>query len=176
MLEPWVAWSASLPTICPVYLCANVGPWGATRRSACPVRPTLRQSRSRHGHVSPLRPGARQRPSYRSGCMFLFYLLGIGLPYRSIFCQFWLCRRRSVSTCAAILVLQCNHLEVAAEHSCCPAVILPFTSRTSLSPRTSPSLMNPFTPPRDACSSPWSVRFPAAVSNGPVSVPPPACS
>ena len=25
-LEPWVAWSASLPTICPVYLCANVGP------------------------------------------------------------------------------------------------------------------------------------------------------
>ena len=25
MLEPWVAQSASLPAICPVYLCVNVG-------------------------------------------------------------------------------------------------------------------------------------------------------
>ena len=24
-LEPWVTWSALLPTICPVYLCTNVG-------------------------------------------------------------------------------------------------------------------------------------------------------
>ena len=70
----------------PVYLCSNVGPRGATRRSACPilhhsesgplglsvqecgtagsasgqtacpVGPTLRQSGSRHGNVSPLRP------------------------------------------------------------------------------------------------------------------------
>ena len=24
----WVAWSASLPAVCPVYLCANVGPQG----------------------------------------------------------------------------------------------------------------------------------------------------
>ena len=23
--------------------------------------------------------------------MFIFYLLGVGLPCRSIFCQFWLC-------------------------------------------------------------------------------------
>ena len=36
-LEPWVVWSALLPTVCPAYLCANVGPRGATRRSACPV-------------------------------------------------------------------------------------------------------------------------------------------
>ena len=28
VLEPWVARFASLPTVCPVYLCANVGPWG----------------------------------------------------------------------------------------------------------------------------------------------------
>ena len=85
----WVARSASLPAVCPVCLCANVGPRGATRRSACPVLchsesgplglsvsecgvagsasgqtacpvcPTLRQSRSRHGQASPLRPGAR---------------------------------------------------------------------------------------------------------------------
>ena len=84
-LEPWVAWSASLPTICLVYLCTNVGPWGATRRSAfpvlrhsesgplglsvrecgatgsasgrtaCPISPTLLQSGSCHGHLSPLR-------------------------------------------------------------------------------------------------------------------------
>ena len=91
-LEPWVAWSASLPTVCLVYLCPNVGLWGATRRSACPVlhhsessplglfvrecgvagsasgqtacpfRPTLRQSQSHHGHVSPLRPGCPSPP------------------------------------------------------------------------------------------------------------------
>ena len=119
-LEPWVAESASLPAV-PVYLCANMGLWGATHCSACPVlrhsesgplglavrecraagsasgqtacpfRPTLRQSRSHHSHASPLCPGACLCPSYRSGCMFLFYLLGVGLPCRSIFCQFWLC-------------------------------------------------------------------------------------
>ena len=104
----------------PVYLCANVGPRGATRSSAspvlrhsesgplglsvgdcratgsasgqtaCPVRPTLCQSLSSHSHVSPLRPSARLLPSYWSGCMFLFYILGVGLPCRSIFCQCWL--------------------------------------------------------------------------------------
>ena len=36
-LEPWVAWSALIPTVCLVYLCANVGLPGATRRSACPA-------------------------------------------------------------------------------------------------------------------------------------------
>ena len=63
----------------------------ASGRTACPVHPTLRQSHSCHGHTSPLHPGACLRPSYRSGCMFLFYLLGVGLPYNSIFCQFWFC-------------------------------------------------------------------------------------
>ena len=42
-LEPWVAQSASLPTVRPVYLCANVGPRGATHCSACPA---LRHSES----------------------------------------------------------------------------------------------------------------------------------
>ena len=37
VLELWVTRSALLPTICPVYLCVNVGPRGATSRSACPV-------------------------------------------------------------------------------------------------------------------------------------------
>ena len=88
---------ALLPAICLVYLCENVGLRGVTRCSACPVlhhsesgplglsvlecgatgsaigltacpvHPTLRQSRSRHGNSSPLRPGARLRPSYQSG-------------------------------------------------------------------------------------------------------------
>ena len=113
--------STSLPAICLVYLCMNVGPPGATRRSACPVlhhsesgplglsvrecgavgsasgqtacpvSPTLRQSWSRHGNTSPLLPGAGLHPSYWSGCMFLLYVLGVELPCRSIFCQFWLC-------------------------------------------------------------------------------------
>ena len=93
----WVTWSASLPALCPVYLCMNVGPRDAIHRSACPVlchsessplslsvhecgaagsasartacplHPTLHQSQSRHGHASPLHPGARLRPSYLSG-------------------------------------------------------------------------------------------------------------
>ena len=91
-LEPWVSWSASLPTICPVYLCVNVGPWSATHRSACPVlrhsesgplglsvcecgaagsasgqtacpvRPTLCLSWSHHGHTSLLCPGCPSPP------------------------------------------------------------------------------------------------------------------
>ena len=36
-LEPWVARSALLPAVRLVYLCVNVGPWGATHCSACPV-------------------------------------------------------------------------------------------------------------------------------------------
>ena len=87
-------WSASLPSppFVLVYLCANVGPRGATRRSACPilghsesgplgfsvqecgttgsasgqtdcpVGPTLHQSRSHHGKASPLHPAAVSAP------------------------------------------------------------------------------------------------------------------
>ena len=35
-------------------------------------------------------PAAHLWPSYQSGWMLLLYLLGVGLPYSSIFCQFWL--------------------------------------------------------------------------------------
>ena len=106
--------SALLPAICPVYLCTSVGLWGATccsacpvlchsesgplgfsvhecgpagsasGQTACPVRTTLHQSWSHHGHASPLHPSARLCPSYRSGSMFLFYVLGVGLPCCSI--------------------------------------------------------------------------------------------
>ena len=108
------------PPFVPVYLCVSVGPWRATRHSAClvlrhseyrplglsvcecgatgsasgqtacPFRPTLRQSQSCQGHASPLRSGGRLCPSYWPGCMFS-YLLGVGLPCCSIFCQFCLC-------------------------------------------------------------------------------------
>ena len=86
-----------------VRVCGATG--SAIGQTAYPVRPTLRQSRSHHSNASPLRPGACLHPSYRSGCMFLFYLLGVGLPFRfsvSSGCA----RRRSVSTYASILVLQ----------------------------------------------------------------------
>ena len=55
-----------------VYLCKCGAAGSASARTACPFGPTLHQSRSHHGHVSPLHPGARLCPSYRSGCMFLF--------------------------------------------------------------------------------------------------------
>ena len=133
VLEPWVTRSASLPAVCLVYLWAKVVPWGATRcsacpalchsesgplglsvqncrdagsasgQTACPVHPTRHQSWSRQGYGSPLHPDAHLHPSYRSGCMFLFYLLGVGLPHRSIFYQFWLCEE-------AQCVYLCRHL------------------------------------------------------------------
>ena len=93
MLEPWVTQSALLPAVgssLSLHECGAAG--SASGRTACPIRPTLHQSWSRHSHTSPLCPGARLRPSYQSGCMFLFYRLGVGLPCHSIFCQFWLCK------------------------------------------------------------------------------------
>ena len=83
--------SATLSPALSVYLCKCGAAGSASGQTACPVCHTLRHSRSRHGHESPLRPGACLRPSYRSGCMFLFYLLSVGPPCCSIFCQFWLC-------------------------------------------------------------------------------------
>ena len=114
MRECGAVGSATRSSACPVLCHSESGPLslsvrecGATGsangQTACPVHPTLRQSGSCHGHVSPLRPCARLRPSYQSGCMFLFYLLGVGLPCHSIFCQFWLCEE-------AQCVYLCRHL------------------------------------------------------------------
>ena len=82
---------ATLSPALSVYLhkCRATG--SASARTACPVCPTLRQSQSHHGNVSPLHPGARLRSSYQSGWMFILFFLGVGPPCRSIFCQFWLC-------------------------------------------------------------------------------------
>ena len=83
--------SATLSPALSVYLRESGAAGSASGPTACPVCPTLRQSWSCHGHKSPLCPSARLCPSYWSGCMFIFYFLGVGLPCRSIFCQFWLC-------------------------------------------------------------------------------------
>ena len=62
-LEPWVVWSASLPTIRPGLSVRECGATGsASGQTACPIRPTLCQSRSCHGHASPLRPGCPSPP------------------------------------------------------------------------------------------------------------------
>ena len=60
--------SATLSPALWVYLCECGATGSASGQTACPVRPTLCQSRSRQGNLSPLcPPAARLRPSYRSG-------------------------------------------------------------------------------------------------------------
>ena len=134
-LEPWVMRSASLPAVCPVYLCENVGLRGATHHSACPVlrhsesgplglsvrecraagsasgqtacpvHPTLLQSWSCHGHASPLCPVLISTPPTGLDGCFFF----ISLMWDFLAVQFSVssgcARRRSVSTYAAILAL-----------------------------------------------------------------------
>ena len=84
--------SASLSLALSVYLYANVGSQGLLVLGLpAPFVP----------HYVSLGPAKATRvlstlaallcPSYWSGCMFLFYLLGVRLPCCSIFCQFWLC-------------------------------------------------------------------------------------
>ena len=67
-LERWVTWSASLPAVCPVYLCANVGPQGLLLvRLPTPFVPHSASL----GPTTAMRvlsaPAACLRPSYRSG-------------------------------------------------------------------------------------------------------------
>ena len=91
-LEPWVAWSASLPTVCLVYLCANVGPLGllAAVLPAQSHKPPLSWVCQRLPCHESSGPAACVRPSYQSGWMFLLYLLGCRTSIHLIFCQFWL--------------------------------------------------------------------------------------
>ena len=57
-LEPWVAQSALLPAVGPGLSVCECGATGsASGWTACPFRPTLHQSRVRHGNSSPLHPG-----------------------------------------------------------------------------------------------------------------------
>ena len=134
-LKPWVARSASLLAVCLVDVCANVGPWGASRHSACPVprhsesgplglsvrkcgaagsasgqtacpfHPTLRQARSCQGHASPLRPGAVSAPPTSLDVCFFFIYLVSDFLDVGFSVSSGCARRRSVSTYATILVL-----------------------------------------------------------------------
>ena len=78
--------SATLSPALSVYLCTNVGPQGllVVRLPALFVL-----------YSTSLGPTTAKRvlstpPTGLDECFF-FYLLGVGLPCRSIFCQFWLC-------------------------------------------------------------------------------------
>ena len=128
-------WSASLPAICPVYLCASVGPWGATHRSAFPI---LRHSESgplglsarlwgcrvcqwsdclpRSSHTPPVSVPPRQRESPPpqlptsappTGLDECLFFISLVSDFLAVrFSVSSGCvRRRSVSTYAAILVL-----------------------------------------------------------------------
>ena len=153
-LEPWVQGLLLSPRFVPVYLCVNVWPWSATRCSAGPFSATLSPALSVYlcsnvgpqgllvvglpasfvAHSASLGPTTATRvlstpvpvsapPTGLDKCFF-FISLVVGLPYSSIFCQFWLflflncccpslgcARRHSVSTYASILVLEyfkCN--------------------------------------------------------------------
>ena len=83
-LEPWVARSALLPAVRPglsVHECRAAG--SASGQTACPVRPTLCQSQSRHGHASLLRPGCLSPPLLPvwMNVYFLFPWCRTSLPF-----------------------------------------------------------------------------------------------
>ena len=98
--------SATLSPALLAYLreCGAAG--SASGQTACPVSPTLLQSRSHHGNGSPLRPGCPSPPLLLvwMNVYFLISLVSDFLAVRfsvSSGCA----RRHSVSTYAAILVL-----------------------------------------------------------------------
>ena len=80
--------------------CGAVG--SASGQTACPVRPTLRQSQSRQGNASPLHPmSVSAPPTGLDVCFFFIFLVSDFLAVRFSGCV----RRRSMSTYTAILVL-----------------------------------------------------------------------
>ena len=83
--------SATLSPALSVYLyeCGAAG--SASGQTACPFRPTLRQSGSRHSHASPLRPGCPSPPLLPVWMNVYFLFPWCWSSCRSIFCQFWLC-------------------------------------------------------------------------------------
>ena len=67
-----------------VHECGATG--SASGQTACPVRPTLCQSRSHHGHASPLRPGCPSPPLLPvwMNVYFLFPWCRTSLPFDSL--------------------------------------------------------------------------------------------
>ena len=84
--------SATLSPALSVYLCVNVGPQGllVVRLPALfiPHSASLNPTTATLLLSAPVPVSA---PPTWSGCLFLFYLLGVRLPCCLIFCQFWLC-------------------------------------------------------------------------------------
>ena len=67
--------SASLPAIPSGLSVRKCGtPGSASGQTACPVRPTLHQSQSRHSNASPLHSGAHLCPSCRLVWMYVSFL------------------------------------------------------------------------------------------------------
>ena len=109
------------PPFLPVHLCANVGPRGllAVALPTLFVPQSATSLPSRCCKSSPPWLSVSAPPTGLDECFF-FISLVVGLPFGSVFCQFWLflflscccpfgcARRRSVSTYASILVLHPN--------------------------------------------------------------------
>ena len=76
-LEPWVAWSVSLPSCSSRFICTQM--W---EHPLCQLQPPLPRS------SLPQRPFSTP-PTSLDECFF-FNSLVVGLPYSLIFCQFWL--------------------------------------------------------------------------------------
>ena len=86
--------SATLSPALSVYLCANVGPQGllVVRLPALFVPHSASLSPATATRVlSAPDPGCPSPPLLPVWMKFIFYLLGVGLPCLSTFCQFWLC-------------------------------------------------------------------------------------
>ena len=82
--------SATLSQALSVYLRECGASVSASGQTACPIRPTLRQSQSCHSHTSPLRPGWPS-PPLLPVWMNVYFLFTWCRTCRSIFRQFWSC-------------------------------------------------------------------------------------
>ena len=83
-LKLWVARSVSLPSCSSWFICTQI--WDLP---LCQPPPHPPRSSSHHFAASPVRPAASPRPSYPLDECFFFISLVVGLPYSSIFWQFW---------------------------------------------------------------------------------------
>ena len=105
MLEPWVTRSALLPAVRPGLSVRECGAAGsASGQTACPVGPTLCQSRSRHGESSPPQLPISAPPTGLDECLFFISLVSDFLAVR-FSVNSGCARRCSVSPYAAFLVL-----------------------------------------------------------------------
>ena len=83
-LDPWVAWSVSLPSCSFCFICTHM--WDCPVCQPPPLPPSPPAS-TLPGDLSAL--AALLRPSYLDECFF-FNSLVVGLSYSLIFGQFWL--------------------------------------------------------------------------------------